>query len=149
VSKAPFNRRDLADLIEQRASVPGAADAALVGVSRVGFATDGLDKTYGPADLVEAWRIANQSVTRSSDLTQLEPLGPSCAPRSEWGRHADSATASPASLPETDGPGRWTRDQKSLCLRSGPGWVGRRRLCVSYAGTHAGRADGRVNLLHS
>jgi hypothetical protein len=57
--QSPFNRRDLADLIEQRASVPGAADAALVGVSRVGFATDGLDRTYGPADLVEAWRTAN------------------------------------------------------------------------------------------
>lgn len=54
--QSPFNRRDLADLIEQRAHVPGAADAALVGVSRAGFATDGLDRTYGPADLIEAWR---------------------------------------------------------------------------------------------
>jgi AAA+ ATPase superfamily predicted ATPase len=53
---SPFDRRDLADLIEQRASVPGAADAALVGVSRAGFATDGLDRSYGPEDLVAAWR---------------------------------------------------------------------------------------------
>lgn len=55
----PFARRDLEDLIQQRASVPGAADAALVGVSRAGFATDGLDRTYGPADLVAAWRTVS------------------------------------------------------------------------------------------
>jgi uncharacterized protein len=54
--QSPFNRRDLADLLEQRTSVPGAADAALVGVSRAGFAIDGLDRTYGPADLLAAWR---------------------------------------------------------------------------------------------
>ena len=54
--QSPFSQRDLAYLIEQRASVPGAADAALVGVSRSGFATGGLDRTYGPEDLVEAWR---------------------------------------------------------------------------------------------
>lgn len=53
--QSPFNRRDLADLIEQRACVPGAADAPLVGVSRAGFTTDGLDRTYGPAGLVAAW----------------------------------------------------------------------------------------------
>lgn len=53
--QTPFGRRDLADLIEQRAQVPGAADAALVGVSRSGFAVDGLDRTYAPADLVAAW----------------------------------------------------------------------------------------------
>jgi AAA+ ATPase superfamily predicted ATPase len=41
---------------EQRASVPGAAGAMLVGVSRAGFETGGLDRSYGPADLVEAWR---------------------------------------------------------------------------------------------
>jgi AAA+ ATPase superfamily predicted ATPase len=54
--QTPFGRRDLADLIEQRVHVPGAADAALVAVSRSGFATDGLDRSYGPADLVAAWR---------------------------------------------------------------------------------------------
>lgn len=53
--QGPFNRRDLSDLIEQRASVPGAADCVLVAVSRAGFDTDGLDRTYGPADLVGAW----------------------------------------------------------------------------------------------
>jgi hypothetical protein len=57
--QTPFGRRDLADLIEQRASVPGAADAALVGVSRSGFAIDGLDRTYEPADLVQAWHISS------------------------------------------------------------------------------------------
>lgn len=57
--QSPFNRRDLADLIEQRAFVPGAADATLVGVSRAGFATDGLDRTYGPSDLVAAWRTVS------------------------------------------------------------------------------------------
>jgi hypothetical protein len=54
--QGPFGRRDLTDLLEQRASVPGGASAALIGVSRTGFATDGLDRTYGPADLVAAWR---------------------------------------------------------------------------------------------
>ncbi|HWG65456.1 MAG TPA: ATP-binding protein [Streptosporangiaceae bacterium] len=54
--QSPFGRRDLADLIEQRAHVPGAADAALVGVSRSGFAVDGLDRAYAPSDLVAAWR---------------------------------------------------------------------------------------------
>jgi AAA+ ATPase superfamily predicted ATPase len=57
--QSPFNRRDLADLLEQRASVPGAADAALVGVSRAGFAIDGLDRTYGPADLLAAWHTVS------------------------------------------------------------------------------------------
>jgi AAA+ ATPase superfamily predicted ATPase len=54
--QSPFGRRDLADLIEQRAHVPGAADAALVGVSRSGFAVDGLNRAYAPSDLVAAWR---------------------------------------------------------------------------------------------
>lgn len=54
--QTPFGRRDLTDLIEQRAHVPGAADAALIGVSRSGFAVDGLDRTYVPADLIAAWR---------------------------------------------------------------------------------------------
>jgi uncharacterized protein len=52
---SPFGRRDLADLIEQRAHVPGAADAALVSVSRSGFAVDDLDRAYAPADLIAAW----------------------------------------------------------------------------------------------
>jgi hypothetical protein len=57
--QSPFDRRDLADLIGQRAAVPGAADSALVGVSRAGFAVDGLDRTYEPADLVGAWHTAS------------------------------------------------------------------------------------------
>ena len=60
--QAPFDRRDLENLIKQRSSVPGAADAALVGVSRTGFATEGLDRTYGPADLVQAWGDVGRSV---------------------------------------------------------------------------------------
>jgi uncharacterized protein len=57
--QSPFGRRDLADLIEQRNHVPGGADAALVGVSRSGFAVDGLDRAYAPADLVAAWRTTS------------------------------------------------------------------------------------------
>lgn len=57
--QSPFDRRDLASLIEQRASVPGAAGSALVGVSRAGFDTDGLDRSYGPGELVTAWRTVS------------------------------------------------------------------------------------------
>lgn len=54
--QAPFTRRDLSDLAARRAQVPGAGDAALVAVSRVGYASEGgLDRSYGPADLVAAW----------------------------------------------------------------------------------------------
>jgi hypothetical protein len=59
--QAPFGRRDLTDLIEQCARVPGAADAALVGVSRSGFAVDGLDRAYTPADLLAAWRTTSNA----------------------------------------------------------------------------------------
>jgi len=55
--QAPFSRRDLTALAAQRAQVPGGGDAALVAVSRVGYAIEGgLDRSYGPADLVAAWR---------------------------------------------------------------------------------------------
>jgi AAA+ ATPase superfamily predicted ATPase len=55
--QTPFSRRDLAALAAQRSQVPGGGDAALVGVSRVGYAVeDGLDRCYGPADLIAAWR---------------------------------------------------------------------------------------------
>lgn len=57
--QAPFGRRDLEDLIQHRVHVPGASDAALVGVSRTGFAVDGLDRAYSPFDLVRAWRSAD------------------------------------------------------------------------------------------
>ena len=50
---------DTRALSQQRAAVPGAEDALLVGVSRSGFAADaGLDVALTPADLLEAWRPA-------------------------------------------------------------------------------------------
>jgi hypothetical protein len=52
----PFDRHDLAALVAQRAQVPGAADAALIAVSRAGCTTRDLDRAYGPADLIAAWR---------------------------------------------------------------------------------------------
>jgi uncharacterized protein len=54
--RAAFDRRDLADLAAHRAQVPGGADALLVAVSRTGVTAAGLDRVYGPADLVGAWR---------------------------------------------------------------------------------------------
>jgi hypothetical protein len=36
--------------------VPGASSAPLVGVSRTGFDTSGLDATFGPEELLAAWR---------------------------------------------------------------------------------------------
>lgn len=54
--KAPFDRRDLAALAAQRARVPGAADAALVAVSRAGCTAGDVDRAYGPGDIVAAWR---------------------------------------------------------------------------------------------
>ena len=55
--REPFKRNDLTDLITKRAQVPGTDDdTLLVGVSRSGFATDGLDVTLSPDDLLDAWR---------------------------------------------------------------------------------------------
>ena len=54
--RAPFNRRDLAALAGHRAHVPGGADAKLIAVSRSGSSVEGIDRVYGPADLVAAWR---------------------------------------------------------------------------------------------
>jgi uncharacterized protein len=54
--KAPFDRRDLAALAEQRARVPGAADAALIAVSRAGCTAGDVERAYGPDDIVAAWR---------------------------------------------------------------------------------------------
>ncbi|NLT05991.1 MAG: AAA family ATPase [Solirubrobacterales bacterium] len=52
-----FDRSDTRELVRQRAAVPGAEDALLVGVSRAGFARDhGLDVALTPADLLDAWR---------------------------------------------------------------------------------------------
>lgn len=53
---APFTRHDAEQLIEQRARVPGAAGARLVGVSRRGFAAAvGLDVELAPDELLRAW----------------------------------------------------------------------------------------------
>lgn len=54
--RAPFDRHDLADLAGQRAKVPGAEGARLVAVSRSGCEASDLDRVYGAADLVAAWR---------------------------------------------------------------------------------------------
>jgi hypothetical protein len=54
--RLPFDNRDTRALIEQRASVPGAGNALLLGVSRSGFAQSaGLDLALGPEELVAAW----------------------------------------------------------------------------------------------
>ena len=52
--QAPFDRRDLAELATHRTRVPGAADAALIAVSRAGCTARDVDRAYGPADLVAA-----------------------------------------------------------------------------------------------
>jgi hypothetical protein len=50
-----FDRGDLSRLIRHRALVPGATDETLlIGVSRKGFAVDGLDVRLTPADIVAA-----------------------------------------------------------------------------------------------
>jgi len=54
--KTPFDRRDLAALAAHRAQVPGAADARLIAVSRSGSSAEGIDRVYGPADLIASWR---------------------------------------------------------------------------------------------
>jgi uncharacterized protein len=54
--QAPVDRRDLAALAEHRARVPGATDAALIAVSRAGCTARDVDRAYGPADIVAAWR---------------------------------------------------------------------------------------------
>jgi AAA+ ATPase superfamily predicted ATPase len=54
--RARFTAADTHTLIRQRAAVPGAEDALLVGVSRSGFSSDaGLDVALTPADLIDAW----------------------------------------------------------------------------------------------
>ena len=52
--RAPFDADDLRALTAARERVPGAGpQTRLVGVSRSGFSTDGLDVTLDPADLVD------------------------------------------------------------------------------------------------
>lgn len=56
-ARSPFGRRDLRRLADQRAQVPGAGAAKLLGVSRSGFADDvELDVRLGPSALIDAWR---------------------------------------------------------------------------------------------
>jgi hypothetical protein len=52
---APFSRHDTSTLIEERAKVPGAPRARLVGVSRSGFSASDLDVKLTAGDLLEAW----------------------------------------------------------------------------------------------
>ncbi|MGC8473841.1 MAG: AAA family ATPase [Candidatus Dormibacteria bacterium] len=52
---APFTRRDTERLIEERAKVPGAREAKLVGVSRNGFAAAALDVELTAGDLLQGW----------------------------------------------------------------------------------------------
>jgi len=56
-TRSPFGPRDARRLAEQRADVPGAAAAKLVGVSRSGFSDDAdLDVRLDPRALIDAWR---------------------------------------------------------------------------------------------
>jgi AAA+ ATPase superfamily predicted ATPase len=56
-SRGRFDRGDFGKLIRDRALVPGAADETLlVGVSRNGFAVDGLDVRMTPEDLLSAFK---------------------------------------------------------------------------------------------
>ncbi|CAN5914658.1 hypothetical protein BH23ACT10_BH23ACT10_40460 [soil metagenome] len=54
--RRPFRRDDLLALAAARSQVPGADNAALVGVSRSGFDTGELDTALSPEDLMAAWR---------------------------------------------------------------------------------------------
>lgn len=56
LDRAPFDGRDHARLLVHRSQLPGASDRTPVfAVSRSGVAVDGL-RTYGPEELLEAWR---------------------------------------------------------------------------------------------
>lgn len=52
----PFDRHDLADLVTHRSQIPGAESSRLIAVSRSGCTAQDVDRAYGPADLVGAWR---------------------------------------------------------------------------------------------
>jgi AAA+ ATPase superfamily predicted ATPase len=55
--RAQFSRSDLQDLAAHRTDVPGAAsESLLIGVSRTGFSTDGLDTALTADDIVAAYR---------------------------------------------------------------------------------------------
>lgn len=54
--RGPFDRHDLADLVTHRSQIPGAEGSKLIAVSRSGCTAQDVDRAYGPADLVGAWR---------------------------------------------------------------------------------------------
>jgi hypothetical protein len=57
LEQQPFDQRDLAALVAGANQIPGAENASLVAVTRAGTAPDlGLDHTWTPTDLVDAWR---------------------------------------------------------------------------------------------
>lgn len=51
----PFDHRDFAELAQAVRQVPGASHPKLIAVSSTGCTASGLDRVYGPADLVHAW----------------------------------------------------------------------------------------------
>jgi AAA+ ATPase superfamily predicted ATPase len=53
--KQPFDRHDFTELARAAAQVPGASEPKLIAVSRTPCVTEGLDRVYGPADLVASW----------------------------------------------------------------------------------------------
>jgi hypothetical protein len=56
LENSPFGNRELGILARDAQDVPGAEeDVALIGVSRSGFAADGLDAMIGPDLLMDAW----------------------------------------------------------------------------------------------
>lgn len=63
LERAPFDDHDLASLHKQRAAVTD-EPVPLIAISRSGFAARGLTATYGPADLLDAWRLGSAEPTR-------------------------------------------------------------------------------------
>jgi hypothetical protein len=56
LERAPFGNRELHTLRRDANYVPGQdEDTLLIGVSRSGFTSEGLDAEFGPYDLMEAW----------------------------------------------------------------------------------------------
>ena len=67
--RAPFDRHDLLALGDARTRVPGTGPGTrLVGVSRSGFATEGLDLALDPAMLVAAWNDEDAAANHAVPL---------------------------------------------------------------------------------
>ncbi len=63
LERSAFGVRELAALARDAMAVPGAdEDTPLIGVSRSGFAVDGLAAAYGPEQLIDAWRPGQELV---------------------------------------------------------------------------------------